>query len=457
MAELINLVTWTGINVTPLDDALVYDAAVGDSGILYGANITAKNVSTLHISAGHGIVCGRKFTISDGDITVELAPSGTRVGRVYVHLDLSNTSEPISLLTETGTSLSPVVQQEDVNVNNGVYEFNMATFSLDTMTISNVEDIAPRLDGSGKDVAKILGDFATVERTEYASKDYAADEYLVLDGLFYKATAQISRGNHLVPSGNITQTTVGDELSSLNADLANARFRDYSLGNQFTAEQAQMIAAGDFKNLVNGGYWNVDGKKVRIVDNTNWYMHRGDTEFTKSHLVIMCDENVLKSNGSTTRYMKDSNDTTGAYASTKYRATYRAQCKKFFTDFFGASHIASYRGLIATATASGRASNWAWNDCDVELPTENMIFGSPYWGNGAGNGYNGSSFYSQLQLFKLAPEFIVAKTAAGERENYWEQDVVSATSFAYVNYGGGARDYAASHAGIGLRPFALLI
>lgn len=306
-------------------------------------------------------------------------------------------------------------------------------------------------------ISNVLGDFADMEATATASKAYEVGDYLVLNEQFYKVTAAIAQGNALTVGGNIEPTNVGTEVSALNKDLANTSFRDYSLGNQFTTEQAQMIAAGDFKNLVNGGYWEVNGKKVRIADNTNWYKRRGDTEFTKPHLVIMCDENVLKSNGSTTKYMKDSSDTTGAYGSTKYRATYRAQCKKFFTDFFGTTHIASYRGLIATAMANGRASSWTWNDCDVELPTENMIFGSNYWGNGGGNGYNGGSFYGQLQLFKLAPEFIVAKTAAGERENYWEQDVVSATAFADVSSVGYANGGSASNASVGLRPFALLI
>ena len=235
--------------------------------------------------------------------------------------------------------------------------------------------------------------------------------------------------------------------------ISASGFRNYYLGNQFTTEQAEMIAAGDFKDLRYGDYWNVDGIYFRICDDTNWYKRRGDTEFTKDALLIMPDENILKADGST-KYMKDTNDTTGAYASTKYRATYRAQAKKKFTDFFGAAHIASYRGLIATAVSNGGSSNWASVDCDVELPTEDMLFGAPHCNNGF---YGNGSFYGQLKLFRERPEFIVAKTRNGDREESWEQNVVSASWFAAVGFQGCASAGSASAAIIGCRPFALLI
>lgn len=144
----ISLVTYAGQTVTPLDDALVYETAINKSGMIYGGVVTIKNANNLHISGGHGMVCGRKFTIFDSDIQVALSSSGTLLGRLYVQLDLSNIGTPIQLLVETGASLTPVQQDQNVNIQNGVYEFNLATFSVDTSTISNLVNVAPSAEPS---------------------------------------------------------------------------------------------------------------------------------------------------------------------------------------------------------------------------------------------------------------------------------------------------------------------
>lgn len=143
MATNINLVTYSGSMVSPLDDAIVYETAIAESGIIYGGNLTIKNVNTIHINAGHGIVCGRKFTITDSDISVQLTSGAQELGRIYLHLDLANTTEPIQILTEIGATLTPVIQQTDVNINNGIYEINLATFNIDSMTIADLVEVFP--------------------------------------------------------------------------------------------------------------------------------------------------------------------------------------------------------------------------------------------------------------------------------------------------------------------------
>lgn len=150
----INLVTWSQHLVTPQDDALVYEVAVGGDGIIYGAEITLKNSNTLHITAGHGILCGRKFTIDDGDIPIVLPSSGTLQGRLYIHMDLSNASEPIALLTETGQSLTPVVQDADVNIIFGVYEINLCTFEVSETAISGLEVLTPMVAPNKQTIAE---------------------------------------------------------------------------------------------------------------------------------------------------------------------------------------------------------------------------------------------------------------------------------------------------------------
>ena len=158
MANEISLVTASGRTVTPKDDGIIYEVFSPGNGIIYGGAVTIKDSSTLHIAAGHGIVCGRKFTIDDSDIPVSLSGSGSLLGRLYIHLDLADVADPITLLVETGASLTPVVQDSDVNINNGVYEINLATFDVDTTTISNLVDVTPMVENLKPDVDAIKSD-----------------------------------------------------------------------------------------------------------------------------------------------------------------------------------------------------------------------------------------------------------------------------------------------------------
>lgn len=146
MADNISLITFAGSSVSPQDDAIVYESALGTGGIYYGCTTTLASSNTLHLAAGHGVICGRKFTVFESNIAVQLASSSTTLaGRLYIHLDLSNSGEPIQILTETGSTLTPPVTDQWVNITNGVYEFNLATFNVSTSTISNLVNVFPTI------------------------------------------------------------------------------------------------------------------------------------------------------------------------------------------------------------------------------------------------------------------------------------------------------------------------
>ena len=226
MANEISLVTASGRTVTPKDDGIIYEVFSPGNGIIYGGAVTIKDSSTLHITAGHGIVCGRKFTIDDSDIPVALSGSGSLLGRLYIHLDLADAADPITLLVETGASLTPVVQDNDVNINNGVYEINIATFDVDTATISNLVNldvtVAPMgdmegatsaLDGKGGYVpAPQAGDEDKVLRgdgTWGSAGDTATVRYnkttgyvQLLDDLGWFDWRQVQRGLELFNNGD---------------------------------------------------------------------------------------------------------------------------------------------------------------------------------------------------------------------------------------------------------------
>ncbi len=235
----INLVTYAAQTVTPQDDALIYEKALQESGMIYGGTVTIKNANVLHVAEGHGALCGRKFTIEETDVTVPLTASGSLLGRLYIHMDLADSGEPISFQVETANSLTPVVQQSDVNINNGVYEINIATFTVDTSTISNLVNVAPFISiapDSGfnaqsnnpvmnKVITKALGDPETIGGS--ASKAYTKGALLLAtDGQIYEVTANIALHGSIVNGGNVTPT--GNVISQI------SKIAKYSTSEQAT-------------------------------------------------------------------------------------------------------------------------------------------------------------------------------------------------------------------------------
>jgi len=176
MADNIRLITFSGQTVKAVNDANVYEAALGVGGVKYGCEVTAASSgNTIHITAGNGVLCGRAFEIFETDIPIQLSGSGTLQGRVYLHLDLSNAEEPIQIMTETGSRLTPPIQQEDVNVTNGIYEINLATFEVTTSAITNVVNVAPQLETRWRKIEYSL-DVTSGQKFTFTVPDYDAEE-----------------------------------------------------------------------------------------------------------------------------------------------------------------------------------------------------------------------------------------------------------------------------------------
>lgn len=143
----IQLVTYANQTVTPTNDAIIYEKAVDQNGIFYGCNVTVTS-NNVNITGGYGLVCGREFVINSESIAVTLAPSGTLEGRLYVRLDLADADAPIQLLTATGNTLPPLVQDDDVNYTNGTYEMELATFTVGVSALSDCVETFDTIIGS---------------------------------------------------------------------------------------------------------------------------------------------------------------------------------------------------------------------------------------------------------------------------------------------------------------------
>lgn len=161
----IQLVTYANQTVTPTNDAIIYEKAVDQNGIFYGCNVTVTS-NTVNITGGYGLVCGREFVINSESIAVTLAPSGTLEGRLYVRLDLADADAPIQLLTATGNTLPPLVQDDDVNYTNGTYEMELATFTVGVSALSDVVETFETITGSKEG-------YAELKQTKMGLPDYA--------------------------------------------------------------------------------------------------------------------------------------------------------------------------------------------------------------------------------------------------------------------------------------------
>ena len=138
MADNISLKTWAGELNTPLHDAVVRDTLTQMNGIYKGCEVSYVSGNSLHVAAGYGMIKGRLFEIYDTDIAVSMPASGAYIGRLYVHMDLSNTDEPITIMAYTGSTLPDLEEDENVNFDNGRYDLELCTFTATTNAITNL-------------------------------------------------------------------------------------------------------------------------------------------------------------------------------------------------------------------------------------------------------------------------------------------------------------------------------
>lgn len=150
MAGSIALKTFKGGNVTPQDDAIIYQTVLPGAGIFKGCEVSFARSNVLHISQGFGMIKGRFFEMYESEIPVQLADTGqTKLGRLYIHMDLSNTDEPVQILTETATELSTLASDLNVNYNNTTYDLELAKFKVTAVQISDLTNTFKAITAGG--------------------------------------------------------------------------------------------------------------------------------------------------------------------------------------------------------------------------------------------------------------------------------------------------------------------
>ena len=194
------------------------------------------------------------------------------------------------------------------------------------------------------------------------------------------------------------------------------------------------------EDLYIGDYWTIGGVNWRIAA-FDYYLNCGDTNTTAHHAVIVPDTNLYS------HVMNDTHITTGGYVGSKMYTEGLTQAKTTIKAAFN-GHVLNHRIYLVNAVTDGHPSAGAWCDSEVDLMNEQMVYGGAIFMPIA----NGSAVYtnyrvekSQLPLFALDPSRIC------NRAWYWLRDVVTASGFAYVSYGGLA-DYNDAGPSGGVRP-----
>lgn len=149
MAGNIVLKTYKGGNVTPQDDAIIYQTVISTNGIFKGCEVTYARGNVLHISQGFGMIKGRFFEVYESEVAIPLNSGNGRLdGRLYIHLDLSNADEPVQILSATGTELPPLASDQDINYNNTAFDIELATFQVSGTDLTDLEQTFTKITGA---------------------------------------------------------------------------------------------------------------------------------------------------------------------------------------------------------------------------------------------------------------------------------------------------------------------
>lgn len=226
-----------------------------------------------------------------------------------------------------------------------------------------------------------------------------------------------------------------------NAGSHNTIYRGKNLGSAVTQAQYTAIANGTFDDLFIGDYWTINNINYRIAA-FDYFYNTGDTQCTKHHIVIVPDQCLYNAK------MNDSNTTQGGYVgSTLYRSGLTS-AKSMISSAF-TNHIMRHRMYFVNAVSNNIISGGAWFDSDIDLMSEQMVYGSSifmFTSNGATIPPNYRVDKSQLPLFQHNHSLI------GNGSAWWLRDIISGNQFSCIYiYGNPTCDPANYEYGV--RPF----
>ena len=244
-----------------------------------------------------------------------------------------------------------------------------------------------------------------------------------------------------------------DHFGIAGAGLANSIFVDETVADTILTDKATEITNGTFEGLWVGQHIDDGSQKYRFAD-FDYFLHCGDTETTRHHILTVPDKCMY------TAQMNTSNVTTGAYVGSAMYTDNLAAAITTITNKFGSAHLLTHREYLKNAVTNGYESAGSWYDRIADLMTEEMVYGTKEFKNiiaGTNIPANYTISNSQLALFRLCKAFIRSRLLSdNSRMWYWLRDVVNAAYFAGVN-GNGHCGYNGASDARGVRPAFPLI
>lgn len=256
----------------------------------------------------------------------------------------------------------------------------------------------------------------------------------------------------------------GDVLNDILPKTAQAHNGMYR-GKDLTAYYnnggfSKAVAAGTFDDIFPGDYITktvtVDGTTYTdvkwIVADLDYHLHRGDTETTAHHVVLIPEDNIGSSK------MNSSDTTSGGYQGSYMWSTTIPKYVTGITNAFGSDHVLTHRERLTKQVdtnayaGGGGMGNGAttytsgeWTDVKVNIPNEAMMYGhAPF----ASSGRDTYDCNKQLSAFRYGQNFTRSSWC-------WLRDVASAVFFASASLNGEADFLNASNV-YGVRPYFLL-
>lgn len=230
-------------------------------------------------------------------------------------------------------------------------------------------------------------------------------------------------------------------------EFHRAFFRGKNLGSELTADQADRIDDGTFKDIWLGDYWEIDGNVYRVADFDYWEdcggpekAVQGDrhTFESKHHLAIVPDKPLAEA-----KEMNSEGSLSGGYYGCDMRTNINEE-KEIVSSAFGSHVMTVKERLINAVDESGLITGMVEADVIVELPSEIMVYGRHIFGALESASYSlfdpertMTNDRTRLALFDFAPRYIVAKDRTSDSESepvgYWLRDAApSAGGYAVV-------------------------
>lgn len=269
------------------------------------------------------------------------------------------------------------------------------------------------------------------------------------DTLMFDTTPTVNSTNPVMSGGVYAEMVAKAPLAN-NAGAHNSIYRGKYLGNTVTAAQYSSINAGTFDDIFIGDYWTINGVNWRVAA-LDYYLHYGDTQCTKHHVVVVPDTNLVNA------LINSTNIVTGAYVGSDYYTgangnTGREDAGAIIKAAFGNDHILAHRILLQNTVPEGKGYTGVWGGWydahPADLMSEEMVYGCKEFKNetaGENLAGNYTVDHGQLPLFRRDHSRIC------NRATWWLREVASPTYFSRVSANGYCTCADASNAG-GVRP-----